>query len=80
MDLAILELHGKAILLERVKEAEDGALPLTAVVDGDMSQGLARGETTVERRMYRALVALAAMQGEPVSNLCPVPNNSKGIP
>jgi hypothetical protein len=71
INAAVGELRRRKQLLEAIEREEaKTAAPMT-VVDRDISDRFARAETAVERRMYRALAALAAMRAAPVANFLP---------
>jgi hypothetical protein len=71
LDAAIGELRRRKQLLEVIEGEEAKTATSMTVIDEDLSERFARAETAVERRMYRALAALAAMRAVPVSSLLP---------
>ena len=66
---ALGDLRRRKQLLENIEREEAKTAASMTVVDRDISDRFARAETAVERRMYRALAALAAMRAGPGSNL-----------
>ena len=71
IDTVIGELRRRKQLLEVIEGEEAKTATSMMVIDRDISDRFARAETAVERRMYRALAALAAMRAGPGSNLLP---------
>jgi hypothetical protein len=68
---AIGDLRRRKQLLEVIEGEEAKTATSMTVIDRDISERFARAETAVERRMYRALAALAGMRAVPVSSLLP---------
>jgi hypothetical protein len=72
-------LRTRRIKFELIEAAEGRRATSLASSDPSSSDRFSRAETAVERRMYRALAALAAMRARGISNLLPEPKlkNSK---